>query len=175
MSAILVYLRLLYEHKEKIILGALVIAFIGVGADLLKEENSEKKPPKPPNGNGTTTPREPEKYTAPYLGNLHPRDVIIENTGPEIFTPAEGPDKTDGEKEAVWAEIIIKSVFDATRSGSFIAIMEVDKKRMFVKEGQQFGDGDYQVTRIDGVKKCLTIVKRGSQSEENKKEFCTED
>ena len=44
---------------------------------------------------------------------------------------------------------------------------------MFVKEGEQFGD--YQVTRIDGVKKCLTIVRRGSQTEDNKKEFCTED
>ena len=178
MSAILVYLKLLYEHKEKIILGALVIAFIGVSADLLRGENGGpndpgKKPPPPKSGGGTTTPRKPKEYRAPHLGNLQHREILIENTGPEIFAPAKGLSKTVAGKEAAWAEIVIKSVFDATRSGSFIAIIEVDGKRDFVKEGQQFGN--YQVTRIDGVKKCLTIVRRGSQSEENKKEFCTED
>ena len=174
MSAILQFLKLLYEHKEKIILGALVVAFVGVGAVLLRKEPGGDAPPPEPDGGEKTPPREAGTYPILRLDNRHPLDILIENTGSEIFVQdAVGADGGDGEKKDVWAAIKIKSVFDATRSGSFIAIIEVDKKRMFVREGERFGE--YSVTRIDGVRKCLTIVKRGSQKGDEEKEFCTED
>jgi hypothetical protein len=74
------------------------------------------------------------------------------------------------DKPKEWAEIKVKSIFDATRSGSFIAIIEVNNRRRFVKEGEQFDE--YTVQRIDGVRNCLTIVRRG---EEGEREFCREE
>jgi hypothetical protein len=174
LSAILQFLKLLYEHKEKIILGALVVAFIGVGAVLWKKEEKTISPE--PGGGKKTSVRKAKTYPIMRLGNRHPLDILIENTDMEIFAPsAVVADKGGGKKgkEDVWAEVKIKSVFDATRSGSFIAIIEVNKKRMFVKEGERFQG--YSVTRIDGVRKCLTIVKRGSQKGDEEKEFCIED
>ncbi len=175
MSAIIQFLKLLNEHKEKIIFGVLVIAFIVVGAVLLREKEGGEggKPPKA-GGGRKTPPREAKAYPALLLGNSHPLELLLENAAPEIFVPSEsGADGGDDEKKNVWAEIKVKSIFDATRSGSFIAIIEVDKKRMFVREGERFGE--LSVKRIDGIRKCLTIVRRGSQEEDEEKEFCTED
>lgn len=183
MSSILRFLKLLYEHKEKIILGALVIAFIGVGVDQWRKKKDGNSGGKGGKGPKTVEapkpkqpPRKPKSYGIPQLGNRHPLDKYVEVANAGIFVPPKKETATDKEtdkKEPTWAEIKVKSVFDATRSGSFIAIIEVDKKRMFVKEGEVFGE--YLLRRIDGVRNCLTIVKRGSQSEEGEKEFCKED
>ncbi len=174
MSAIIQFLKLLNEHKEKIIFGALVVAFIVVGAVLLreKEDSGGEKPPVA-GGGRKTPPREAKTYPSVRLGNHHTLETLMEQAAPGIFAPSEpGTDGSD-EKENIWAEIKVKSIFDATGSGSFVAIIEVDKKRDFVREGERFGE--YSVRRIDGVKKCLIIVRRGSQEEDEEKKFCTED
>ena len=72
-------------------------------------------------------------------------------------------------KQTVAEKIISKHAGYTVAPGD-IAIIEVDGKREVVKEGGQLGD--YSVTRIDGVRNCLTIVKRGSESGEDKREFC---
>ena len=178
MSQILGFLKLLYEHKEKVILGVLVVAFIGVGAVRWKEIKGGGSDGKGGNSAGgsddpkpKTPPRKPEKFPIPQLGNQASLETYFEITDAGIFVRPAAEDKSSGEQEEKkWAKIRIKSIFDATRSGSFIAIIEVDGKRMFVKEGEQFGE--YTVDRIDGVRNCLTIGRRASKSEEDKREFC---
>ena len=176
MGAILGFLKLLYEHKEKIILGALIIAFTGVGYDHWK--GSGEGGPPDDNGGGTTNGKKPPppppvgKYEIPNLGNRTTIDVQLANTDENIFVipeTKEGP--TDTAQPAEWPTIVIKSIFDATRSGTFIAIIEVNGKREFMKEGEDFQEY-YEVRRIDGVRNCLTIVKRKSQSGEDEREFC---
>lgn len=180
MSAILAFLRLIYEHKEKIILGVLVLAFAGVaffqwrakrGGD---SNNSDGKNPdefiygdwKP------APPREPKTYKAPPLENEYPLETYYELLGNKnIFGKPRrerGGDKEETEPE--WPNIRVKSVFDPTQSGSYIAIIEVDKRSRIVKEGQQF-EG-FEVRRIDGVRSCLTISRRQVDEE---KEFCKEE
>jgi hypothetical protein len=174
LNAILQFLKLLYENKEKIILAALVVAFIAVGAVLFRGEKDGGPADKKPKTGGTPEIRDPVTVPLVRLGNQHVLDILIENTSPSIFFPSKvtagGGDKEKGD---VWAEITIKSVFDATNSGSFVAIVEVDKKRRFLKEGDRFGG--YSITRIDGIRKCLTIVRRGAQKGEEEKEFCAKD
>jgi hypothetical protein len=181
LSQILGFLKLLYEHKEKIILGALVVVFVGVGAFQWKEIKGEGSDGKggsnaggPVDPKPKTKPRPPTKYPIPQFGNQSSLNTYLEITDPGIFVPPkqEGESKSGEPTEKKWAQIKVKSIFDATKSGSFIAIIEVDRKRMFVKEGEQFGE--YSVDRIDGVRNCMTIGRRGSKSGEGKREFCEE-
>jgi len=69
-----------------------------------------------------------------------------------------------------WANIKVKSVFDPTQAGNYVATIEVDKRKRWVKEADRF-DG-YEVLRIDGTSKCVAIIKLDSKKE---KEFCTEE
>jgi hypothetical protein len=173
LGAILGFLKRLYEHKEKIILGALVIAFIGVGYFTWKE----RKNPNPnggeleiPTADGGPPPV--EKYPIPNLGNQVALETQWELTDDEIFEKPETEESESGEEqEAEWPTIEIRSIFDITKSGNFIAIIEINGKREFKKEGETFLD-QYEVRRIDGVRNCLTIVKRGAKSGENEREFC---
>ena len=175
MGAILGFLKLLYEHKEKIILGALIIAFTGVGYTYWKKSGDEGKngpepPPKPPTG--TALEIKAKKYKIPNLGNRSPIEKQLAHTDEGIFTiPEQTEGTTDTVEQAEWPTIVIKSIFDATRSGTFIAIIEVNGKREFMKEGEDFLEF-YEVRRIDGVRNCLTIVKRKSKSGEDEREFC---
>lgn len=183
MSAILAFLRTIYEQKEKIVLGVLVVALSWVAyANFMKngEEDGD-------NGNNPSgilnddlkkTPREPTSFPALQLGNPFPVEVYYDAAkGRSPFLrPGDESEKTDDEMEEVseWSAIKVKSVFDATKSGSYIAIIEVDRRRRFVKEGEKFDD--YEVRRIDGVRKCLTIVRRGkSAQQEEEREFCKEE
>ena len=176
MGAILGFLKLLYEHKEKIILGALIIAFTGVGYTYWKDKQGGDTPVKPPRPVKIDPPVDDElkvpKYKIPNLGNHTPIDQQWALTDKGIFTipePTEG--ETDTPQADVWPTIVIKSIFDATRSGTFIAIIEVNGKREFMKEGEDFQEY-YEVRRIDGVRNCLTIVKSKSKSGEDEREFC---
>jgi len=183
LSSILALFKLIYKNKEKVVLGAVIVAFVGVGVYQWRAKGSDdstdnsgddlsgdRKPSKPPRGADT--------FQVPQFGNQYPLPKIIELTAEKknIFeTPKDrkaGSGK-GGQQGSKWAKVVIKSIFDATRSGSYIAIIEVDERRRFVKEGERFGE--YEVRRIDGVKKCLTIVRRGSGSEGDEKEFCTEE
>jgi hypothetical protein len=178
LSSILALLKLIYENKEKVVLGAVIVAFVGVGAYQWRANGSDdstgnsggKKPSKPP--------RAADTFEAPQIGNQYSLQTILELTAEKknIFEEP-GSENTGsrkgGQQDSEWAEIVVKSIFDATRSGSYIAIIEVDKRRRFVKEGEHFGE--YEVRRIDGVKKCLTMVRRGSGSEGDEKEFCAEE
>jgi len=115
-------------------------------------------------------PRKAQSFVVPPVTNTHPLDTYEKLVSEKIFEePAREKRERGEDKAKEWAQITVKSVFDPTRSGSYIAIIEVDKRRRFVKEGEQFEE--YTVQRIDGVRKCLTIVKRG---EEGEREFCKE-
>jgi hypothetical protein len=118
-------------------------------------------------------PRKPKSYAMPSVGNKYPLTTYFGLVKKNIFgkTLAQGPDGASQEPE--WAAIKVKSIFDPTRSGSFIAVIEADKITRFVKEGESF-EG-YEVQRIDGVRNCLTIVRRGSGSAKGEREFCKEE
>ncbi len=178
MSSILAFLKLIYESKEKVVLGAVIVAFVGVGAYQWRAKGSDDS-----TGNGggkkpSKRRRAASSYEVPQIGNQYSLQKILELTAQKknIFEEPKSEkvgSRKGGQRDSKWPEIVIKSIFDATRSGSYIAIIEVDKRRRFVKEGEHFGE--YEVRRIDGVKKCLTIVRRGSGSEGDEKEFCTEE
>ncbi len=178
MSALLAFFKSLYEHKEKVILGLLIVAFGGVAYQQYKAKKNNGTDSNSPVNNGFTPApeRAPGVFKVPPLSASEPLETyyaLVEKR--DIFEiPEKKSSKTEaGTEEVKWANISIKSVFDPTRSGSFIAIIEVDGRREFVKEGEQFGE--YEVRRIDGVRKCLTIFKRGSKSGEDEKEFCKEE
>jgi hypothetical protein len=174
LGAIFGFLKFLYEHKEKIILGALIIAFTGVGYTYWKDKQGGDTPVKPPPVKIDPTDDEikVQKYRIPNLGNRIPIDQQLALTDEGIFTiPEPTKGDTDTPQADVWPTIVIKSIFDATRSGTFIAIIEVDGKREFMKEGEDFQEY-YEVRRIDGVRNCLTIVKSKSKSGEDEREFC---
>ena len=80
--------------------------------------------------------------------------------------PVPGTIKADS-RDGDWPNIEVKSVFDSTNSQDFIAILEIDNRRRFVKEGDSFDS--YTVLRVDGITKCVAIIKSDSQEEE---EFC---
>lgn len=179
MDAILAFLKTLYQHKEKIILGLLILAFAGVGfVQLRVKKNSdspdgEEKNPTPITGDWKPAPmRQPQVFPVGSLDNPYPLDKYLELTKKRnIFErPQTASAKGTKGKEVQWASIKVKSVFDPTQSGSYIAIIEVDKKSRIVKEGQQF-EG-YEVRRIDGVRGCLSITMRETDEE---KEFCKEE
>ncbi len=73
----------------------------------------------------------------------------------EYCKDAERREADDG-----WPDIIVKSIFDPAKSGNYIAIIEINTRKRFVRQGEQFGD--YRVQRIDGECGCLTIVRRKS-------------
>jgi hypothetical protein len=169
------FFKSLFEHKEKVVLGVLLIAFIWVSVAQWDEimgggsgeEIGNSPAPKP-----SDPPRVPQKYGVPKFGNEVPPEDIFELVNAGIFTRPEDvePGDADKPKVPVWAKINIRSIFDATQSGSFIAIIDVDNIRKFVKEGETFGD--YTIKRIDGVKSCITLSRRGSAGSEDTKEFC---
>ncbi len=180
MGAILAFLKVIYEQKEKVILGILVLAFAGVAYFQLKAEknsasdnNGGKNPDQLTYGDWKPAPsRTPQKYEVTPLRNEYPLATYFKLLGSRnIFGKPRrerGVDK--GKAEPEWPKIRVKSVFDPTQSGSYIAIIEVDKRSRIVKEGQQF-EG-FEVRRIDGVRSCLTISKRQLDEE---KEFCKEE
>ena len=180
MDAILAFLKTLYQHKEKIILGILVLAFAGVGFVQLRGKKNSNSPsgqdnnPAPITDGWKPAPaRQPQAFAAAgSLDNPYPLDKYLKLTEKRnIFEkPQTASAKGTKDKEVQWASIKVKSVFDPTQSGSYIAIIEVDKKSRIVKEGQQF-EG-YEVRRIDGVRGCLSITMRETDEE---KEFCKEE
>ena len=176
MSSLLAYLKIVYGHKEKIILGILVIAFAVVGYQQYKLK-SNLAPNSGENNPGDedekfSPPRKPASYSVRPLDNPYPLDTYRKLVAKKnVFgKPARETGKAAKEKQAEWASIKVKSVFDPTQSGSYIAIIEVDKRSRIVKEGQQFDD--YEVQRIDGVKSCLSIRMRALDEE---REFCKEE
>ncbi len=72
--------------------------------------------------------------------------------------------------ETGWPQIVVKSIFDPIRSGSFIAIIEIDHRRRFVKAGERVGD--LKILSIDDERGCLTVVKYGPTDEPEVREFC---
>ena len=181
MNAVLAFLKFLFRHKEKIILGIMLIAFAAVAYtqwEIIKERNSSSQDDEGENPNDTPEDdkpvppaRKPESFRVPRLINKYGKDTYVELvTARDIFKEPEKKKRgSEPEKPKEWAEVNVKSVFDPTRAGSYIAIIEVDKRRRFVKEGEQFDE--YTVKRIDGVRNCLTIERRG----EGEREFCKEE
>jgi len=181
LSAILAFLKSLYEHKEKVIMGVLFVAFVSVAYVQIKAKRKADSENDGESSGGSILefkekrPREAKKYSVPSFGN--PFDIEKHRElfkGRDIFAKPvkERPGRKKDEKEE-WAQIRVKSVFDPTQSGSYIAIIEVDKKSRIVKEGDQFGA--YEVERVDGVRNCLTIYWREAKEVESKKEFCKEE
>lgn len=172
MSSILAFLKAIYEHKEKIILGALIIAFAGVAYVQVKKNQGLE-----PNGDNPDEiisgdlkpPREPTVFKAPGLGNPYPLQKYPKLVG-DIFSPPAVERRGPEERELKWAQIRVKSVFDPTQSGSYIAIVEVDNRSRIVKEGQLFDN--YEVRRIDGVRSCVIIFRRDTDEE---REFCKQE
>ncbi len=68
-----------------------------------------------------------------------------------------------------WPDIILKNIFDPKQSGEYVAILEVDNTRKYVREGKRL-DG-YEVVSIDAEEECVTIGRSGSREE---REFCKE-
>lgn len=178
MAAFLAFLKSVYGHKEKIILGILVIIFLGVGYQQYKlkknydPNNGKSNPGESVKDNWKPSPpRKPTQYALRHLENPYPLDTYEKLIAKRnIFEkPQKERAKGKEEKPAEWAKIKVKSVFDPTQSGSYIAIIEVDKRSRIVKEGQQFDD--YEVQRIDGVRSCLSIRLRSLNEE---REYCKE-
>ena len=88
-------------------------------------------------------------------------------TASEEVVEKEGRTKEDRPRPARRANIKVKSVFDPTMSGTYMARLEIGGRKQFVKEGDQFDD--YEVLRIDGEGQCVTLRKSGSAREED---FC---
>ncbi|GAB4343691.1 MAG: hypothetical protein Kow0099_22400 [Candidatus Abyssubacteria bacterium] len=174
MSSLLALLKKIYEQKEKIILGILVVAFAGVAYIQLKK-NDDPDNPRSESASvidfTPATPRPKEKFEIPSVSNEYPLETYYEIVRKKnIFRPP-GRTGVGGDSEAPeWPQIKVKSVFDPTQSGSYIAIIDVDKRSRIVKEGQAFDS--YEVRRIDGVRSCLTIYRRDIDQE---KEFCKEE
>lgn len=182
MSAILAFLKLIYEQKEKVILGVMIAAFIGASAYQWKAIKDDGKGGNTGGGNSSggdgkrpSPPvRKPKTFAVPQVTNQHSLDTIVELVLKRDIFKAPGTDRSTpglgSEKSSEWAKINVKSIFDPTRSGTYIAIIEVDDRRRFVKEGERFGE--YEIRRIDGVRNCLTIVRRGSARGGEEREFC---
>ncbi len=182
MSAILAFLKLIYEQKEKVILGVMIAAFIGASAYQWKAIKDDGKGGNTGGGNSSggdgkrpSPPvRKPKTFAVPQVANQHSLNTIVELVlkrdifrAPGTQGPGQGP---GSEKSSEWAKITIKSIFDPTQTGAYIAIIEVDGKRRYSREGERFGE--YEIRRIDGVRNCLTIVRRGSARGGEEREFC---
>ena len=176
MDAIVAFLRALYEQREKIVLGVLIVALAGVAFVQFRSKKNGNS-----NGNNPdelikddwtpAPPRTPGAFDVVSLNNRYPLEEYAKlATKRNVFERQQAA--TDGgpaTEMTEWAELKVKSVFDPTQSGSYIAIIELDKRSRIVKEGQQF-EG-YEVLRIDGVRRCLNVRKRDTKEE---KEFCEE-
>jgi len=176
LDAIVAFLRLLYEQREKVILGVLLVALSGVAFVQLRPkkngEPNDKNPEEFINDDWKpASPRAARSYDVLPLINQYPLETYFDFVGGRnIFgRPGKETGGTTGDKKTEWAELKVKSVFDPTQSGTYIAIIELDKRSRIVKEGQQF-EG-YEVLRIDGVRRCLTVSRRDTKDE---KEFCQE-
>ncbi len=179
MEAILTFLKSVNTHKEKIILGILLLAFSVVGYQqyrlkkTLTTTNGGKNPQQEiKDGWKPAPPRKPDSFAIPPIDNPYPLNAYDKLLAKRnIFEkPQKEKKKEAAEKTAEWANFKVKSVFDPTQSGSYIAIIEVDKRSRIVKEGQRFDD--YEVQRIDGVRSCLSI-RMSTLNEE--REFCKEE
>ena len=181
MGSIVAVLKIINEHKEQIIFGLLLVAFVGFSVVQVKakrNEEAEGENGKNPNDVIKFKPapaREPAAYRVPSLTNVYPQERYQELTaGRDIFqVPEKMVAGKKPEEEEKWAEIRIKSVFDPTKSGNYIGIIEVDKRSRIVKEGDLFNE--YEIQRIDGVRNCITIYWREAKSEDNTREFCKEE
>jgi hypothetical protein len=176
LGSIVALLKKIYEQKEKIILGILVVAFAGVAYIQLKK-NDDPDNPRPGNsasliGDFTpATPRQMVYVEVPNVGNKYSLETYYNVVAKRnIFRPPGQVDRGGKAEAPQWAQMKVKSVFDPTQSGSYIAVIDVDKRTRIVKEGQLF-EG-YEVRRIDGVRSCLTIYRRDIDQE---KEFCKEE
>jgi hypothetical protein len=178
LGAILAFLKSVYEQKEKVILGILVLALAIVAflqtrgnEDDESNEGDGKNPKQLINGGWKpASPREPGSYGIPAVTSAFPVSKYLQTLeGKDVFGKprAEGDKEKAGKKE--WADIRVKSIFDPTHTGSYVAILEMNKRSRIVKEGEQF-EG-YEVRRIDGVRNCLTMIQREWKDE---KEFCRE-
>jgi hypothetical protein len=179
LGAILAFLKSVYGHKEKVIFGILVLVFIGVGYQQYKlkknivPNKSDSNPGESVSDNWKPSPpRKAVSYGFRALQNPYPLDTYEKLVSRKNIFEKPQKEKTakKEEKAAEWATIKVKSVFDPTQSGSYIAIIEVDKRSRIVKEGQQFDD--YEVQRVDGVRSCLSIRMKTLDEE---REFCKEE
>ncbi|MBI5118707.1 hypothetical protein HZA56_19740 [Candidatus Poribacteria bacterium] len=178
MGAILAFLKSVYEQKEKVILGILVLA-LAIVAYVQTRGNEDDEPNEGESKNPKqlidddwkpAPPREAGSYSVPAVTSPFPMSKYLQLLeGKEVF----GKPRTEGDKgkagKEEWADIKVKSIFDPTHTGSYIAILEMNKRSRIVKEGEQF-EG-YEVRRIDGVRNCLTMIRREWKDE---KEFCKE-
>ncbi len=64
------------------------------------------------------------------------------------------PRKLTESQAEEWPEIKVVSVFDPKQSGNYVCIIEMNGRRRFVKEGDEFSD--LRVLRIDGTENCIT-------------------
>ena len=71
-----------------------------------------------------------------------------------------------------WPEIKVKSIFDPTNSENYIAILEINYRRLFVKAGEHLNG--FEIIGIDGESKCVTIAKHGPGDALEEREFCKE-
>lgn len=69
-----------------------------------------------------------------------------------------------------WVPFEVKSVFDPTGSGDYIAIIRMNARSKMLREGEEF-DG-YEALKIDGPKKCITITRKDTNE---KRVFCVGD
>ena len=181
MGAIVSFVKFIYEEKEKIILGILILAFVGVAFVQIRSKKKNdsnngggKSPEQLVRGNWTPKARrKPQSYNVPAVTSPFPLTKYYELFSNRNIFGRPQKDKageTVGVKKPEWANIRVKSVFDPTHSGNYIAIIEVNKRSRIVREGQLF-EG-HEVLRIDGVRNCLTIGRRDLKDE---KEFCKEE
>jgi hypothetical protein len=98
-------------------------------------------------------------------GNIQDREFCLGGTSSE---PSSHP-PVKSEQVSQWPVIEIKSIFDPTKNGTFFAILEVNNKRIFMKEGERLY-GLFEVTSINGETNCLTIVNGQGEA----REFCKE-
>lgn len=80
---------------------------------------------------------------------------------------AKEEDQSNIVDDTEWAEFEVKTVFDPTGSGEYVASIRLDGRPKIVSEGAKFED--YEVLKIDGSEKCIIVIKNNS---ENGKVFC---
>lgn len=171
MNALLTVGRTLLAHREKVVLGAMVVLCAVLGLLSVRRETVEPEQVRPPRPPGPPVP--PTEYKPYQLEN----DRSLEDLRKQlegrtsIFLRAQGGGGSagGGPGVAVWPVIEVRRVFQPTPDGPWVAQLTVDGRSYFPREGQVFANNNLELVRIDRTRKCAEILRRADDAT---KEFC---
>lgn len=182
MNALLAFSRTLLAHREKVVLGLMMLlcatlAMLALrptegassGEEELKREDLDRLM------QGWSKPRSAQAFPKAHLTSDRSWDEasrFLDKRSP--FRPGAGSTTKAGPVDGGgtdWPAIVVRQVSQPTPGGQWIAQVSVAGKAYVVREGRDFYKKEFELVRIDKTRLCVEVLRR---LDDEVREFCKE-